>query len=929
MSRASWHLRANGLVLAWLAAAAVLTAAHRQVPASQWLMVHLLLLGAVTTAILLWSQHFADTLLRRPAPGGQRGLALRLGAHTVGALLVVAGLALPQFALVVPGSVLVAAAGVTQGVVIARQMRGGLPTRFRPLARWYVAAGLLLPAGVACGVVLARGTLSDDLHGRLYVAHVVLTLVGWVATTVLGTLMVLWPTVQHARIEPSDERAAARALPTVLVGIAVVLAAVGTGWRWLVPVGCVVVTVGVGLVARVMLRQRRSAAAVVAANATRDLPGRTAPVYVPPTFAPASLAASVAWLAGSLLAFGSVVVFAPGWDVAVDRVRGLVAPFAVGFAAQVLVAALSHLLPVVLGGGPAVSRRTVAELDRGAVVRVVLVNGGLLLFCAPVPSAVRVVMSLVVLGALVAFLVLAVRALGIARRARRAMGAGALPAPGAGGAAAPEPARPAHRSGAAAVGVGALALALVVGVAVDPPAAGIASAAGSGAVVASGRTTTVQVEARDMRFVPARVEVPAGDRLVIEVTNVDDDVHDLVVANGATSGRLAPGESASVDVGVVGSDLGAWCSVAGHRLMGMVLAIVVTGEAPVADGPTDGPTSDATDEPSEPGSMPDHGSVPDHGSMPGHGTGGSTGSSDATSAADLLDLMATPAPGFTARDAALADLGPDTGPVTRHVTLTVQEVVREVAPGVTQRLWTFGGTAPGPVLHGRVGDRFVVTLVNDGSIGHSIDFHAGALAPDDVMRTIQPGESLTYAFTATRSGMWMYHCSTMPMSVHIANGMFGAVVIEPDGLAPVDAQYALVQSELYLGAQGGEVDAAKVATQQPDLVVLNGYANQYRDRPLAARAGDTVRFWVLDAGPNRPSAFHVVGGQFDTVFREGDYTLRDGGSTGTGGAQVLALQPAEGGFVELTFPEAGTYSFVSHVMSDAEKGATGRVLVTP
>lgn len=910
MTRATWHLRANALVLAWLAAAALLTVAHRWVPAAQWLMVHLLLLGAVTTAILLWSQHFADTLLRTPVPGGRRGLTARLAAHTVGALLVVAGLALPSFALVVPGSVLVAGAGLAQAVVLARQMRGALPTRFRPLVRWYVCAGAALPFGVACGVVLARGTLSDAAHGRLYVAHVVLTLVGWVATTVLGTLMVLWPTVQHARIEPADERDGRRALPVVLAGLGVLVVAAATGVRWLVPVGCVVVSAGAALVAAVMWRQHRAAAPVVAANAARDLPARTAPVHVPPTFAPGSLAASVAWFVGSVLAFGVVVAAAPGWDVAVDRVRGLVAPFVVGFAAQVLIGALSHLLPVVLGGGPAVARRTAAELDRGGLVRLVLVNGGLLLFCAPVPSAVRVVVSFVVLGALVSFVVLALRAVLIARRPVPA-------APSAG-------ARPTHRSGALAVGVGALALAVVVGVAMDPPAAGIATASasgdGSGEVVATGRTTTVQVEAGRMRFSPSRIEVPAGDRLVLEVTNVDDDVHDLVVANGATSGRLAPGESARVDVGVVGAGLDAWCSVAGHRLMGMTLSIVVTGDAEVAS-PVDPGSGERPDEGVTGGQ--DH-AMPHHGGDPGEGTASGSGS-----AADLLDLMAEPDPDFVARDATLAPLGPDEGPVTRHVRLVVQEVVREVAPGVTQRLWTFGGTAPGPVLHGRVGDRFVVTLVNDGSIGHSIDFHAGALAPDDVMRTIAPGEELTYAFTATRSGIWMYHCSTMPMSTHIANGMSGAVVIEPDGLAPVDRQYVVVQSELYLGAQGGEVDAAKVATQMPDLVVLNGYANQYRDRPLAATVGQPVRFWVLDSGPNRPSAFHVVGGQFHTVYREGEYTLRDGGSTGTGGSQVLALQPAEGGFVELTFPQAGTYPFVSHVMSDAEKGAAGRVVVTP
>ena len=265
------------------------------------------------------------------------------------------------------------------------------------------------------------------------------------------------------------------------------------------------------------------------------------------------------------------------------------------------------------------------------------------------------------------------------------------------------------------------------------------------------------------------------------------------------------------------------------------------------------------------------------------------------------------------------------------------EVALEVAPGVWQRRWTYNGGPVGPTLHGRVGDVFEITLVNDGSMGHSIDFHAGALAPDRPMRTIPPGESLTYRFTATRAGMWLYHCSTMPMSAHIAAGMHGAVVIEPDGLPRVDRSYVLVQSEVYLASAGAsaeaatEVDAAKVAAERPDRVVFNGIANQYDQVPLTARVGERVRVWVLDAGPNRATSFHIVGGQFDTVWREGAYTLLQGldpfGTTG-GGAQVLALAPAEGGFVELTFGEAGRYPAVSHVMVDAERGAHGFVVVS-
>ncbi|MDC7120109.1 multicopper oxidase domain-containing protein [Cellulomonas fimi] len=893
MNRASWHLRANALVGAWLVAAVAATVVHRSVPAAPWLMVHLLLLGAVSTAILVWSQHFADTLLRRPAPGGRRGHTARLAAHTLGSVLVVAGLLGSVWPLVVAGGALVAGGAVAHVVVLARQGRGALPSRFGPMVRYYVAASALLPVGVTLGVLMARGDLSGEAHGRAYVAHVALNLLGWVGLTVLGTLVVLWPTVLHARIDERAEKAAPRALPVVLAGLVVVGAGSATGWRPLVGVGCLVVVAGCGVIARSMVDQIRTAA--------------------PRTYAAWTVGAAVLWLVGCTVAYGVIVATAPSWAAAVDGVKVLVAPFAVGFAAQVLVGSLSYLLSVVLGGGPSTARATAAELDRGALVRLVLVNGGLLLYVVPAPAAVRVVCSFVVLGALVTFLVLAVRA---ALVARRPAPSGPVARPAGVPTVGAEPRR--HRSGAAAVGVGALALVVAVGVALDPPAAGIGlvSAAGAEGVVATGRTTTVQVEARDMRFSPDRIEVPAGDRLVVELVNADDDVHDLTLATGATTGRIAPGDSATLDVGVVGRSVDAWCAVAGHRYMGMTLDIVAVGgtvpaeEADAAERPDDGTDGDPT--------------VSAHTDHTSHGTPGAAATGP--SAAEDLDLMATPADDVVARDAT----APPSEPAgrTHRRTITVREVEREVAPGVTQTLWTFDGTAPGPVLRGQVGDRFEITLVNDGSIGHSIDFHAGELVPDDTMRTIPPGESLTFSFTATRSGIWMYHCSTMPMSLHIANGMFGAVVIDPPGLPPVDREYVVVQSELYLGPQGGVADPARLATRIPDLVVLNGYAHQYRDRPLRVTAGDRVRFWVLDAGPNLSSAFHVVGAQFDTLYREGDWVLRDGGSTGTGGAQVLSLAPAEGGFVELTIPQAGTYPFVSHAMSDAEAGASGRLVVT-
>ena len=319
-----------------------------------------------------------------------------------------------------------------------------------------------------------------------------------------------------------------------------------------------------------------------------------------------------------------------------------------------------------------------------------------------------------------------------------------------------------------------------------------------------------------------------------------------------------------------------------------------------------------------------------HGGMDGmdHGGASDGGASDGgDSAADDLDFMAEPGRDFSARDAALPKPDESAKPKTIKKTFTVSEVEREVAVGVKQKLWLFNGTMPGPTLRGKVGDKFVITLVNDGSMGHSIDFHAGELAPDQPMRTIAPGESLTYEFTATHSGAWMYHCATMPMTDHIANGMFGAVIIDPPNLPEVDREYFMVQSELYLGPQSGIVDSAKAAREEPDAVVFNGFANQYDHDQLRAKVGERVRIWVVDAGPSRPSAFHIIGGQFDTVFKEGAYLLKPDNEE-KGASQTLDLAASQGGFVELEFAEAGHYPFVSHVMVDAERGAHGIVNVT-
>lgn len=280
---------------------------------------------------------------------------------------------------------------------------------------------------------------------------------------------------------------------------------------------------------------------------------------------------------------------------------------------------------------------------------------------------------------------------------------------------------------------------------------------------------------------------------------------------------------------------------------------------------------------------------------------------------------ASPAAGWTARDPALAAAPQAT---VHNVTLHMQETVLAVAPGVTQKMWTFNGQVPGPILRGHVGDVFNVTVINDSDMDHSIDFHASQTSMDADMKTIKPGGSEVYSFTAAYAGSFMYHCGTAPALEHIGSGMYGAVVIDPPGLAPVDHEYVIVQSELYLGPQAGTPDYRKMLAAAPDAVVFNGYYNQYKFSPISVKAGDRIRIWVIDDGPSDISSFHVVGTIFNTVYKEGSYLLQRGDA---GGSQALDLMPAQGGFVELTIPKAGMYAMVSHRFVDANDGALGLI----
>ena len=459
---------------------------------------------------------------------------------------------------------------------------------------------------------------------------------------------------------------------------------------------------------------------------------------------------------------------------------------------------------------------------------------------------------------------------------------------------------PVSRTAGAIIGVVsvvALALAIFLSNPTAPTTQGTGTAATASSVTPTGHTTRVSVGVEGMAFTPNHIEVPVGDRLIVDFTNSGDQRHDLVFETGVTSGSLASGETKELDLGVISGDVEGWCSLPGHRELGMTLHVQATGATSSSSGT----------------------SASDSHAHHGHDHGQDAAAGPATATA-LTDYAAT----IDARDPVLP---PATNETERHYTFTVTEQTVNVTSSLTRESWTFNGDAPGPILRGHIGDTFHITLVNNGTMSHSLDFHAGLVAPDQVMRSIEPGQTLEYTFVAKNAGIWLYHCSTSPMSMHIANGMFGAVIIDPTDLDKVDREYVMVASELYLGADGQPADASLLSALQPNAMAFNGVPFQYKAHPIQIKTNERVRVWVMDAGPNLATTFHVVGTQFDTVWREGAYVIRGGGSGG-GWGQVLSLGAAEGGFVEFTPLEAGHYAFVNHALSLAEKGQLGVFEVT-
>ncbi len=230
------------------------------------------------------------------------------------------------------------------------------------------------------------------------------------------------------------------------------------------------------------------------------------------------------------------------------------------------------------------------------------------------------------------------------------------------------------------------------------------------------------------------------------------------------------------------------------------------------------------------------------------------------------------------------------------------------------------------MIRATVGDTIRIHLKNPATsqLPHSVDFHSSLVAWNDEMTSINPGEEKLYEYKAEFAGVWMYHCGTSPALHHIANGMVGMMIVEPKGgLEPVDQEFALVQTEWYLGPQGEPASLVKASAgaPAPDYVVFNGVANQYLDNPIQIETGKTVRVFILDAGPSIDSSFHIVGTIFDRVIKEGIELER--GNAGNWGSQAVDLSPAQGAIVEFKMAEDGLYPIVTHAFNFVGRGALG------
>lgn len=281
------------------------------------------------------------------------------------------------------------------------------------------------------------------------------------------------------------------------------------------------------------------------------------------------------------------------------------------------------------------------------------------------------------------------------------------------------------------------------------------------------------------------------------------------------------------------------------------------------------------------------------------------------------------APVGTAIDSAPIDPAPPARSLTHlvHVRFEIKNTLIQVAKGVQYQAWAFQSRVPGPFVRVTQGDTVDFTLVNHGTMPHSMDFHAAQIAPSKYYVNVNPNDSIRYRFVTEVPGVFMYHCGTAPVAAHIANGMYGALIVDPRIPRPAAKELVLVQSEFYMTADSAGRPRSlawdRLLGLAPDYVTFNGRASQYSEHPIGVKVNELLRIYVVNAGPNRFSSFHVVGGIFERVFVDGSQ------ASPLSGVQTVAVPVGGGSIFEIRLKQPGEYPFVTHAFADATKGAVG------
>ncbi len=266
------------------------------------------------------------------------------------------------------------------------------------------------------------------------------------------------------------------------------------------------------------------------------------------------------------------------------------------------------------------------------------------------------------------------------------------------------------------------------------------------------------------------------------------------------------------------------------------------------------------------------------------------------------------------------------------VRLETIEKTGELADGTQYHFWTFGGSVPGSFIRARVGDEVEFHLKNNenSTFPHNIDLHAVNGPGGGAEATfVAPGKEAVFNFKALNPGLYVYHCATAPVGMHIANGMYGLILIEPEGGLPkVDKEFYIMQGDFYTKGKFGdkgmqEFDMDKAIAENPEYVVFNGKTGSLLgEGELQAKVGETVRFFVGNGGPNLTSSFHVIGEIFDRVYIEGGSTINEN-------VQTTVIPPGGAAIVEFKATVPGEYVIVDHAIFRAfNKGALGKIKIT-